>query len=344
MKRLDNTINANINIPHVGLLNLSRETYNQYYYFDYNNIYDNNYNIYNVCYMNSCIQCLFHLNKFTDFILESTGKNLIRASKNLLLGMKENKKNLSVSEIKNAMSEIDERYKQNNQEDANEFISIYLDGLFGESADKINLVKMLHFDDIYDNNAYENFYNKFYLKKGSSPILKLFYGILKYEKICNFCKSKISIRFSSYNMIELPIYDLAKNNKNKTLELTDIFNNYLEKYRNKNEICPYCKYNNEIYNKNYILTFPKYLIFYFGRTVGNEYINNDIHFYDAIFENHIFKLKGVVYYLSFGYKSGHYTALCECGNEWYYFDDNIAQKKEKPEVGKAILLFYKIKK
>ena len=52
--------------------------------------------------------------------------------------------------------------------------------------------------------------------------MDLFYGIYKTKKYCKTCKNTIAIKFNAYNMFELPLYKLAKQNKNKTLNLKQI--------------------------------------------------------------------------------------------------------------------------
>ena len=345
MERLDKY--SDFFIPPVGLINLSRQSHNNYYEYNY---FEDNYNskLYNVCYMNSCIQCLFHLKYFANFLLENNGKSLSKASFNLLLKMIKSENgnktdfNLSVIEIKEAMSKIDQRYKKNNQEDVNEFISIYLYELLEETADKSCQIKKLIIDNKYEKEAYDKLYCKFYLKNGYSFLMDLFYGILKIEKYCKYCNNLIFIRFNIYNMIELPIYELSKNDLYKSLNLKDIIDNYLQPYKNINSLCNICK--REIYTRTKIYTYPKYLILYFGRTVEYEYISNDINYDHLLTIDNItfYNLASVIYYTSFGYKIGHYSCSCKIDNKWYYFDDNNVQKIQKPEniSGKVIILFY----
>ena len=87
----------------------------------------------------------------------------------------------AVEKIKKAMEQIDERYKNNNCEDVNEFISNYLDGLLEETKhENISVYKGNSFFDYQvEKPAYIRFFNRFYSKKGDSFILDLFYGELE---------------------------------------------------------------------------------------------------------------------------------------------------------------------
>lgn len=56
--------------------------------------------------------------------------------------------------------------------------------------------------------------------------MDLFYGIYKTKKYCKTCKNTIAIKFNGYNMFELRLYKLTKQNKNKTLNLKQILDMY----------------------------------------------------------------------------------------------------------------------
>ena len=139
------------------------------------------------------------------------GKNALNASKDLLFIMINYKADrniiLSVEKIKKAMEQIDERYKNNNCEDVNEFISNYLDGLIEETKhENISVYKGNSFFDYQvEKPAYIRFFNRFYSKKGDSFILDLFYGELEIQKVCSYCRILLSNQFSTFNILELSI-------------------------------------------------------------------------------------------------------------------------------------------
>ena len=332
----------------VGLYNLSKEKNDNYYIYKSKKLL-------NICYMNSSIQCLFHLKKFTDFIfnyecIENKYLNLVNATKELLINMIKNKDNLNVENIKNAMGKIDDRYKYNNQEDANEFISNFLNNLLEETSDKNKFIdKNNNIIDKLEKEAYDKFYNKFYKKKGKSLLLNLFYGNLITVKYCKNCRLKSNIKFSAYNMLELPIYELSKNNTYRTsLDIDKI----LDSYFSDSIFNQKCKCNRLIYMKNYLFSIPNYLIIFFGRTVNdNQYINDNIIYNDKLNLNkYLYNNKNNYsnYFLecvilhSGSAKSGHYTCLCQVSGGWYFFNDS--QKPEKVssfQSKNAIMILYK---
>ena len=347
-KKQKSYFNKNDIIYPIGLKNWFYEKKNDYYY------YHDNYEMVtgNVCYMNSSIQCLFHLKDFTDNITKTAVYNkrdLTKATSNLIEEMKNfNKKNsdvLSVKYIKKAMGAIDERYKDNNQEDVNEFISNFLDGLLDEIGDKNSLPKPLNIKNESDKIAYDKFYKRFYKKKGNSFLLDLFYSILKTQKVCKSCGQVNSIKFNAYNIIELPIYNLAK--KEKNINLVDIIENYLKKNENIDGECKFCD-KCEIYEKINLYSLPKYLILYFGRTIDNDYLKNTIIYPDKYtFESFInndidYNLECVIEH-SGGAHYGHYTSLCPINktNNWYKFSDTSFYESNSTYNGKnAIILLY----
>ena len=197
--------------------------------YDVKNIVNKKYgfiNNRNNCYLNSSLQLLTRIKelveKITFFQNENISKNSVTKGRlceefkyliDEITNDKNDKNIVDPSSLKKALSLIDKRYLYDNQEDVNEFISNFIDGLLGETCDgkkkynpNIDKTNM----NEYEREEFQKFENKFYSKIGNSFLLDLFYGVLRTKKFCN-CKEIISIRYNPYNMLELPIYDLADN-------------------------------------------------------------------------------------------------------------------------------------
>ena len=116
-------------------------------------------------------------------------------------------KNLSVLEIRKAMGEFDSKYNDNNPEDANEFISDYLNALRKETGIKDkNLINEIGADE-----NYTNFLKKFY-KKGTSFIIVLFFVTLRTENFyINKCSETFSVKYNSFSILYLPLHYHAIN-------------------------------------------------------------------------------------------------------------------------------------
>jgi ubiquitin C-terminal hydrolase len=327
----------NNNIPIVGFLNFSKSVINKF------NLNNDNSNLYNICYMNASMQCLFRIDEFVDKILAFDGKNLSGATKELIYKMINKEPNLSVYNIKSIMGEYNDIYKENNPEDAHEFIINYLNILLKETFDETKISKLMY--ENYDDQDLKKFFNKFYkisigknIKNGSSFIFDLFYGILKTYKCCKNCQSSNSVKLNSFNVLEMPGYSKKK----KTLNIKDIFKEFLSE-KETNLTCDKC--NSRLISKTDIYNLPKCLIIYFGyNNYGYEYKKNNIQIsLQFNYKNNNYILKGIIYHRAFG-KSGHFSASCYVNDDWYYFDDNYVNEERKSYIiGKPIILFYEKK-
>lgn len=340
-----------LSLPPVGLLNLSKNN-SKKYKKKYNNSY-----LYNTCYINASIQCLFRLEELIDNVLNCSGGKLLQATKNLINKMRNSNENskLSVLEIKDAMAEYDEKYNDIYPEDANEFISDYLNGLLKETLIKDNqIVNKISINIDNKDESFYHFLNKFY-KNGCSFISDLFCGILRTKNFCKKCHNIISITYHSFKILDLPLYYLAKKNINKNLDLEEIIKEFISEKEISNFICQKCKVN--YYTKTDIYKLPNYLLIYFKRKVENFYIQNDIinfktinftnYLYEKKSDNLNYNLKGNIYYSFYSNNIGHYSASCLIGDKWYYFDDSefyFSEELIEYEEDNLILLFYEKEK
>ena len=322
-------------------------------------------NIRNNCYLNSSLQLLTRIDDLKYNILKVnyickdtvTKGELINEFKNILNKIENNNTKINPEYLKNIMGKISDIYNDNNQEDANEFISHFINALLGETANKnIKIKKLEIYNEMEDmeQKAYDIFYKKFYIKKGYSFIIDLFYGILKIEKYCKNekCKKMNSIKFNAYNMLEFSIADLANQKRDTKLNINELIKKYISEYKNDYENCKFCT-KKDIYIKRSIYTLPKYLIIFFARTVGDEYFNNKID-YDKYINfrsycnntnnnNYSYILDCVIEH-SGNAHFGHYTALCPIDNYhkyWYRFSDEDFYEYEGYKSNNAIILLYK---
>ena len=334
----------------VGLINLSRKETNKAKRRIQNKYKKNYKNLYNTCYINSSIQCLFRLEEFIDNLLKCSEGKVSMATKNLIINMRNKNNNedfpLSVSDIKKGMIEYNENYNYNNPEDINEFISDYLNILFKENRIKDSFI-------INEKNNEDVNYIRFLQKsnsKGHSFISDLFYGVLRTKNFCKSCGNIIFVNYQSFNILDMPIYSLAIQNKAKTLNIKDIIAAYISEKEFSNITC---NCGSKIYAKTDIYKLPKYLIMYFERKVDNYYIENDIKIktsidlsnflYEKESYGSFYNLKGIIYYSTFDNNIGHYTASCLIDNKWYYFDDDnytIDENYSEYEGDNIVLLFY----
>ena len=322
-------------------------------YYSYNNQYSYSQNL---CYMNSSVQCLSHLVEFRNWILSmnlDVNKTLLKATKKLFSQMNNEKEpeESSVLEIKAEIGKLDNRFNTNEQQDASEFISFFIGKLLEETQGTKKNINSLEEElkelNELEKEGFSRLYKRFFLKKGKSYIVDLFYGILKVETRDIKDDNLISVSFNMFNILELPIYYLDKEYKSVYLE-NILKNTFREK-----------KYNED--GKTYAITIihrlPKNLIILFNRTVNNIHLdltilyekNLDMNVYcpskkEDIKDKNIFNLCGIIEYKTYNGKSGHYTATCLNDSQWYLFNDSYIYEEDDIEgLKNAMILFYERK-
>ena len=323
----------------------------------------------NNCYLNSSLQLLTRVKGLKEAVLNNKDKNgnkitggkLFDKFKRILQDIQNNEKTITPDYLKKEMGRIDNRYIRNDQEDANEFISNFLDALCEETSNKncINRQKKIYdlkanFNNLELEEAYGKFYNKFYERKGYSFLMDLFYGNYITEKSCKEC-GKSSFKFNAFNMIELPIYDLAQRKKKYSsyaaLDIKEILESNFSESKIYGAKCDRC--GGDIYSRASIYKLPENLIVFFGRTANKEYIDITINYsreldlYDYLYDKQSSKnysLDCIIEHSGCS-ESGHYIAICQIKPDiWYYFSDSFYHE-ESPSFSSsnAIILLYKSK-
>ncbi len=292
----------------------------------------------NYCFMNSSLQIFFHLERFVEKIVNiklNNNNQLLSIEIQNILKITENNSIADPIKIKNIINSIQPEYKNDDQEDAFELITIFLEQLKQELKNIDNNYKPnININDNDELNAWNKF-KKRHIDKYNSFIWELFYGIIKKEIICEK-KHRILINYIPFNIIELPQF-----NENITLI------NLIEYFQKENEVfakyeCNKCGEIDKYFIKKTIITLPKYLLIYSDK---NKIKNiNEIKYKDIIKEesknNDIYQLKGLIGYNGNSY-SGHYYSRCKIYNDWYYFSDINFKKIETPNISQndMILVF-----
>ena len=296
-------------------------------------------------YLNSSLQVFFHLKDFNETIksLENKfkDKELINKYLKLIKEIDSGRNNiLDPKDIKEIFCKIEEKYTYGNQQDPNEFISLFLN----QMKEEVKLVngKQLEKTIIPENKTEEEAFIKLeneFFKKYNSFLIEFFYGRLKKEILCQD-KHVIKVNFQVFNMIEL--LDSSYNTINKLLQNYQVEKKIDTKIKIK---CRFCKkeYNN-YYSKTTIYNLPYYLILYLVNPINN--------FYEYTIEankicekqnNEQYELISSISYYG-NYKNGHYFAKCKdmSNNEWYEFSDEHWNKINGREINQNdIILFYK---
>ena len=296
------------------------------------------------CYLNSSLQVFFHLDNFNKVIMQNspafTNKKLTQEYCDLLKKIeKNNNKIINPIKIKEILSEVEEKYKYDNQEDANEFITLFLNEMLKEvKGIGINNIKTINIPkDKSDKEIFEKFYDRFF-KKNNSFLLNLFYGILKKDIFCPN-NHKIKVNFQRFNSIDLP-------KKTKENSIEELLKKYQEKKIIDCEIeCQQCGFVDYYYSKTIIYTLPDYIILFSDNPINNihNFTIKVNEFYEGENNNNdIYELVGVIGY-SGNFKSGHYIAKCKVTKDkWYYFSDSHFSEIENTSIinEKDVILFF----
>jgi ubiquitin carboxyl-terminal hydrolase 4/11/15 len=205
-------------------------------------------NLGNTCFMNSSIACLSNCIELTIFFLSKEYLNYINNSnQNGLEGKlafawyrllkdywKTDKKHGNPSELISLIAQKNKKYANLEQQDANEFISLFL-GLLNE---ELNVIKDDKYQELKEKQPNESDLEcakrfwEMHLMRNNSIISELFCGLNKSTIICSNCGYE-SITYNPFNSISLLIPNnkqllkLKDNNCNK-IDINSLY--YIPKY------------------------------------------------------------------------------------------------------------------
>ena len=113
------------------------------------------------------------------------------------------------AKIKEILSEVEEKYKYNEQNDSNEFITIFLNQLLKDLKEIGEYKGGKIPDNELEKKAFLKLENRFFLQN-KSFLLNLFYGRLKREYICENGHTCL-VKFNNYNTLILPQPEKSNN-------------------------------------------------------------------------------------------------------------------------------------
>ena len=313
----------------------------------------------NTCWLNSSIQCLLSIKPITDLALNYNINNktiLMNEWIRLINGVKnENCVITPLSFFKSVIISSNNNgyiFNFNKQNDVEEFLVFFIDSLHEEIKRKVNITisgKIVNDIDKMAFNAMKEW--KIYFKNNYSNIIDIFYGqMVSHIKV-------IDKDIHSYSYPPICTFSLPINMDNENINIYDCFDLFTKPQILDGENKWKYDVDNEYYDieKSYnIWKFPKILIIHFKRFDNNgNKINKLIDFpldnldltqycvgYDK--SNSIFSLTGICNHIG-NNNSGHYYSYCKKNDDWYIFDDNNVNKKDKSTLitQNAYCLFYK---
>ena len=271
------------------------------------------------------------------------GKKLANEIKELLLlkeCVEKGETIIDPKKIKDILAETIEKYRYNEQNDANEFIIIFLNNLLKElyeigkyDTGKIPINEM-------ELDAFNKLEKKFFLKN-KCFLLNLFYGRLKKEYICengHLCL----VKFNNFNTLTLP----QSIGTNTIEELLNLYQK--DKMIEDTILCNDCKKKCKYSIRSKIYSIPNYFILCLDNE--NTDYSSDVIYLDILETKNFMDGINKKYYLTslvsyFGNKqAGHYIAKVLQDNEWYIINDSYYWKIDKSEIFDKYtkILFYTI--
>lgn len=301
----------------------------------------------NNCFMNSSLQNLLHCEDFANRMHSISDTNLYnkplaKEIKNLMTQIYNGENELDPRKIKVILSEVEEKYKYNEQNDANEFITIFLNQLLkelnGTSPNEYQTEKIPKTE--LELKAFYKLEDKFFLKNRSF-LLNLFYGRLKREYTCKK-GHVVSIKFNNFNTLILP----HPEDSDKLVDLLNLYQK--EKLINDTIFCNDCQKECQYKIATKIYNIPKYFIVCLEKESDYNYTGISFpldlktdKFMKNGYENGNYYLNSYIEY-SGNRKSGHYTAKVCQDNKWYSISDSYYHPIDNSELynKSAIILFY----
>ena len=322
-------------------------------------------NIGATCYMNSVLQCLYHIYDLSNELLKLKDidiKKMPMTSAYLdVIKCLSFSKNESISPYKFkeiiSNNELFEGIEANDSKTLTLYILDTINEEFNDNNIEIPNKKISNKIRTLQEKGTERIV-KFFNMQCNSVIGDLFNGIKKSTYKCLKC-NEISIDYQIFNIINLQIeqtYNLLYQNKQKKqrqLDILDCFKNEeLPKYfkGNNKVFCEKCQKEEEGESNNRIYIAPKIMILFLDRGKYNRF-KCDVNFPENLNINEFeektngkgYSLIGVIEHLGPSNMGGHFIANCmHFDGKWYLFSDStIKGPLEKyKSYGEPYLLFY----
>uniref|UniRef100_T1GJ68 ubiquitinyl hydrolase 1 n=1 Tax=Megaselia scalaris TaxID=36166 RepID=T1GJ68_MEGSC len=216
-------------------------------------------NLGNTCYMNSILQCLFSSLMLRKFLISNNYKNSINyksktkgyiceETAGLFKRMNSGEyKYVECAQLKSYFGEHQKMFRGRDQQDAHEFLTIFIDCLHLE----LNTIRISR--PFSENNSSEKCWNEF-TKGEESKILQIFYGQIKSTVKCVTCEKESATHETFSNLsLELPA-------QAQICLLTDCLDLYFAGERISGWICPKCKQKRDAIKKLSISRLPEILV------------------------------------------------------------------------------------
>ena len=306
-------------------------------------------NIGNNCYLNSVLQLLKNIPKFTYIFYlmdENSGKFLLSLKKLFLKICFSKDSSFSPKEFKDNLGKENKRFSGSNQYDSTIFYISLLNIIQKKLKIQNNSYKKIDNKQIQNQSLEENYniWKENFLSKNHSFIIDYFYTFYMSEIECNFCHNKLQ-SFQCTNFLDFPIIS----EKNEVKNLEECFNNY-QMVKSLIFECSECKKKNLSQNFT-IMELPPILMINLKRVGEGKAHFNEIEIpFQLDMEklikktkiNSIYELRGFIKHIG-DETCGHNYSFCKnmFDDKWYEYNDSCCIPIEgEPTLDKIFLLCY----
>ena len=318
------------------------------------------YNLGLSCYMNSLLQCLYHIKEIRDFFIKekdkfTNKKPVCKALAEVMYGLKNDKKDyFEAIEFKKIMGSKNSLFQGFKAGDAKDLFINLIDSLLTELTDENE-----DNDDIEENVDLTKKSDAFRITKEEikdNIINNLFIGYYETIYKCKNSKKINTYAFSTESFISFNLEKITQYFQNRTLSIEDCFEyNYNRTYKTS-FFCDKCKDTEENNSNDVIFVPPKIFVLVLDRGHGKTFRGKIDFKTDIDLEGLIdkkdntnkfstkYKLIGVSTHAGRSSSSGHYTACCLSDNgKYYYFSDTFVEEVSERSIydNEPYLLFYK---
>ena len=323
------------------------------------------------CYMNATLQCLAHLKRITEHIInyredgkikDVTKYRLCEAYSEVVceIWKKDSpKKSFAPSRFKEVLGKMNSLFAPTAANDAKDLLIYFIEQMHSElnvsSETNLNLIMPDDMNPMDHNQVLKCFIEEF-MKKYNSVFSHYCYGSNVSITNCNGCGVK-KYSYQCFSFIIFPLLEAKRNcvlegrlnpmfYNNYILNIADCFqyNQKIEFFNGSNQMyCNICQGSRDSWMQTRISSPPLVLILILNRGRGNLDFREPFTFWETIdltgylefpLPDNKYFLSGVVSHMGDSGPSGHFIAYCRMSEaqKWYCYNDSIVSESNFQEI------------
>ena len=324
------------------------------------------------CYMNATLQCLAHLKRITEHIINYREEGIIKDQKKYKLSEAysevvnaiwrpgdKTKRSYPPNRFKRVLGEMNSLFAKFEANDAKDLLIYFIEQMHTElnksTETNLNLVMPDDMNPMDHQQVLECFVNEF-MKKYNSVFSHYCYGSNVSVTLCNGCRVQ-KFSYQCFSFIIFPLLEAKKNcvltgklnpmfYNNYILNIEDCFqyNQKIEFFTGNNQMyCNICQASRDSSMQSRISAAPLVLILILNRGKGNLDFREPFIFWETIdIRNYVefpqpdnkYFLCGVVSHMGDSGPSGHFIAYCRMSEsqKWYCYNDSLVNESSFQEI------------